>query len=809
MDRGGPHLLQLGTTSIGPLPEPRDDVGVRRAADAVGDVGALGVGPEQHPVQTGVGRVLGGRPVQHEARLRTGQGDVQQPQRLPGPLACGDADVLLVRGSATADVEAPTAFGVQPQDVALGVVAVEQERRMDHRVLQALAHERRDHLHGLGVGVETTGPLGGPSPVGASVEQPAQEPRAAERLRPGGLLEDVPDVLEVGEQPSSALVAEHAGDDVGVGDDGLDQPGGAAGAVEVGEVAQPGGHRVGEAVPGDAVELLGPVAEERADRDGTHEAGAVRGLQCAEQRQPVLGGFAAQDVGSTTADGGDPGSGELGVDELGLRVPFDEDGDVARTHRARSVSVVEGGGPGEEPGDVGGDVAGDGGARCRDPHQGVVRDAGVVAQHGPQTERVGPVGIDQARSVEGGAGGAHHDLLVPEGGPAQQDVDGLHERGVAAVVQHQRATCAGSGGSVQVGGDVAAAEAVDGLLGIADEHHRGVPDEGPLEDLPLDGIGVLELVDQHDAPPVAHQGPRRGVGCLERLGEPLQEVVVGQGAQAATPSAHLVADGAGEAASQVGRGVGRGVDRQQRGRRVADGAHPDLASLLGLERQGPAARGVAQVEVGDRLGDEVGVVLDERRARLDVAGGAEAAQDGVAEPVRGGDGGLVEAGRGDAQPVATPAALVGVGVQHEGEELVVRRGRRGGLVAAQGVVEGAFGLHEPLAHAVLELGTGRPTERDDEEVVDRREPLGEVARDERGDGPRLAGACARLEQGGALGQGVADAELGGLRRRGFVLGVAHVASRCSSSGVHSLSAWRSSPRRRRSSTEQSPSASRW
>ena len=65
----------------------------------------------------------------------------------------------------------------------------------------------------------------------------------------------------------------------------------------------------------------------------------------------------------------------------------------------------------------------------------------------------------------------------------------------------------------------------------------------------------------------------------------------------------------------------------------------------------------AQVEVVDHLVDEVGEVLDERDVPVDVAGDADAAQDLLAEPVRGGDRRGVEVGqrRGDPSRVAGPA----------------------------------------------------------------------------------------------------------------------------------------------------------
>ena len=114
--------------------------------------------------------------------------------------------------------------------------------------------------------------------------------------------------------------------------------------------------------------------------------------------------------------------------------------------------------------------------------------------------------VVQARAGERSAGGAHEDLGIAQCRSAQHGVDGGHERCVAAVVLDEGAAGVGLGGGAQVGVDVAAAEPVDGLLGVADEHHRGVAEEGPLQDLPLHRIGVLELVDEHEPPAVAHDG---------------------------------------------------------------------------------------------------------------------------------------------------------------------------------------------------------------------------------------------------------------------------------------------------------------
>ena len=68
-------------------------------------------------------------------------------------------------------------------------------------------------------------------------------------------------------------------------------------------------------------------------------------------------------------------------------------------------------------------------------------------------------------------------------------------------------------GRLEVGVDVGAAEGVDRLLRVADEdERRAAVAERAAHDVPLDGVGVLELVDEHDA--VALSQPRgRGLAA--------------------------------------------------------------------------------------------------------------------------------------------------------------------------------------------------------------------------------------------------------------------------------------------------------
>ncbi len=70
--------------------------------------------------------------------------------------------------------------------------------------------------------------------------------------------------------------------------------------------------------------------------------------------------------------------------------------------------------------------------------------------------------------------------------------------------------------------------------------------------------------------------------------------------------------------------------------------------------------------------------------------------------------------------------------------------------------------HQPLAHPLAQLAGRHPRERDEQEPLQRR-ALGDVARRERRDRPRLAGARARLQHGHAGRQRSGDVELAGHR----------------------------------------------
>ena len=131
-----------------------------------------------------------------------------------------------------------------------------------------------------------------------------------------------------------------------------------------------------------------------------------------------------------------------------------------------------------------------------------------------------------------GVHGGH--LQLGKGQPRRHEgVEGPHQGLGGAAVLAQAMEAIGPGPGPLVGGQVTAPEAVDGLLGVPHQHHQmagpgaGFGQEGPLQDPPLDRIGVLEFIDQGD-PVAPAQGRDQGsvvlaggarIEALEQLGK--------------------------------------------------------------------------------------------------------------------------------------------------------------------------------------------------------------------------------------------------------------------------------------------------
>jgi hypothetical protein len=370
---------------------------------------------------------------------------------------------------------------------------------------------------------------------------------------------------------------------------------------------------------------------------------------------------------------------------------------------------------------------------------------------------------------------------VAEVGVAEQRVVGVDERLVAAPVDVERAGRGRDPRRLEVGVDVRAAEGVDGLLGVADEHERRLAvAECAAHDPPLDRVGVLELVDEHDAVAAAQAGgDLLAARPVQRAVQPREQVVVVHDPEPVLADLDLRAHARGEPVARVGLRARRAVRGLERRARVAIGGERDGQRLAAVEQHVLARVEGADVEVIDDLLDQLAQILDERDPGLQVARDAEAAEDLLAEAVRGHDRGRVEVRdrRGQAAPPVLDLGGRRVGEQRE--HAVAAVGRRAG----QRKVEALLGGDEALADAVAQLGGGHAREGHDQHLVER-DARRDVARGQAGDRERLAGAGARLEHGDALGQWPADVERRRLDRRAHRSSISSTSSR----SVHSRAA---------------------
>jgi hypothetical protein len=190
--------------------------------------------------------------------------------------------------------------------------------------------------------------------------------------------------------------------------------------------------------------------------------------------------------------------------------------------------------------------------------------------------------------------------------------------------------------------------------------------------------------------------------------------------------------------------------------RVLDRRPADPQRLCPTERRwGLLVVEAAHVEVVDGLRDQVGDVLHERHVALDVAEHAEPVEDVLAEAVRRLDGGGVERGERLGQPPAAQLAQLRRCVAQQAQHGVA--GRR--LGARQDLRQPLLGGDHAAAHALAQLAGGDARERHQQQLRERR-AVGHQAGGQGGDGERLPGAGAGLEQRDAgARQRAADVEM--------------------------------------------------
>ena len=623
--------------------------------------------------------------------------------------------------------------------IALPDVAVERERQVDDRILQALGGPHREHLHGAGVAVEAAAAFGGTALLLALPAQPVAQGGKVVMLAVRDILEQLGDVGQVGHVAFAALPGQHApAHALQLG--GLEDGGDTA----VARMSRPLPQRLGDLV-GEGVAALGEIggglAEEHGRRRGAHHARAVRLVERLEQRQPVRRRLGFEHIGITGVDGLDPDFGQGLEAGVAVAVLLHDDRDVTR----RDAVSVEGGAAVEQGPDVGGQVLADVLPQVVDRYGLNTSAPERLPRDHSEAERVVARRPGQPAARVSRLDLVNDDARVAELGAFQHHLQAVDEGRVAAPVGHQCPLLASGFGGFQVGDDVAAAEGVDRLLRVADEDQGGAAGEGAVDDLPLDRVGVLELVDHHNRPAGVHPEPGRGVGLVERVGQPGQQIVVAE--DAAPPLARLqlpdhVAD---EPKAHGGPGIRIGLGGPQLGGGVVDHLPGEFERFgVGQLRIVAVPAEVRQVEVVDDLGDKVVQALHQLDPGIAVPGHAERLEHQVAELVGGGDGGGVERGERIAQPgLALLEFFVGA------REQVLNH-----LVVAdhRAIIESPYRLDDLGPDPLAQFLGGRAAERDEQHLVQGGPAFGQIAGDQTGERERLAGTGAGLQHGRRSGR---------------------------------------------------------
>ena len=510
---------------------------------------------------------------------RAGQGDVDQAHEL----GCGfqpglgaRRDLVERRVDAAAKVDHRRAVVVVSRRAFQAVAgraqpAVPQKGAEHHRVLQALALVDGDDLHQVAVALQPQ--LGGLVGAGAAFAlglQPAQQ-GLGRRLLGGRLVQAFGQVQQVGQAARAIGSAQQALRHLF-----LLQP---LAQHEADAAASPPALVLHEAL--QQRRQRGLVGRQGVDlrRVVAHPAGGQRGFQQAfagglqhggQQPFQLFGIGAAEDAGLRQLDTAHAQPGQRQPHPAALGVAAHQHRDVAgaqrpiaqrhgasraswagRARHARHARRARSGGRGrcQQAGDLAGaDRSGRG-------HRVVFGQRLAAARIGgqrPDLQR-GPrlAGIVQRRLRPRALGhcvvgqpGLHKSLRVE----AEQPVLRADQRLARALVGQQRVAGTGQGAGPQIGVQIGMTEAVDRLLGVADQAQRRRRWVGRrastvdrLEDRELQRVGVLELVDQRRREAFEQRcGQHRPV----RVGQPLvqveQHVVEGDHALAALGRTQLL-----------------------------------------------------------------------------------------------------------------------------------------------------------------------------------------------------------------------------------------------------------------------------
>ena len=450
-------------------------------------------------------------------------------------------------------------------------------------------------------------------------------------------------------------------------------------------------------------------------------------------------------------------------------MPPDQYGDIRRTDRP-VTALVDGFGEAafaEEPGHLGHQVGVDGlfGRGRGDqvvlelvPHDAI--PDGQPEREGRQRPAVTAQQVPAPVDL-GLAHGHERDVGAAEGGSVEQGVQRRQHRVVGPPVDKERP--AGGRRTIldgpEVGVHVGTPEGIDGLLGVSHQHQRRPrvrPVEQCREDLPLDRVGVLELIDQRHP----ESTPEGGDGTVaaraaERVAELGENVVEAEGPALATPEGN---EGRGLLHQQAQEKVRRGRTGLVRDRRQHEvgppvDQHGGLIQLVGARKQvdRAAVHGGGDEDVGTGVPDQTGRVDIESGVGVGSGGDAQGTEHLLGESVNGGDGGGVELGHGARQPgQLSTVPLPG----QQGQQVVV--GRRG--VTRLQMLDRA---DHPVPDPGPELVGGGAGEGDDQQLRGGCPVFGDESGGQVGQRVRLAGPGAGLDGHLSAGKGVGQVEPGG------------------------------------------------
>ena len=515
-----------------------------------------------------------GCPPDDGAVLGAGETHIEQPQLVRPALdvravlatLVGLRNTVAIPALTTRDVD-EALLAVVVDERALVVRHVPREREEHDGVLQALARVQGGDLYGRCVGVnaphlrtELVGRLG----VGDELlETAADRRRRVTRARElGG--EQLGDVVEVGERALTRGVLEQVLHDVARRADLVVPREHRAVCEQVRPLRalllEASDTRRGLGVL--RVQRSGVLVQERTHRCSPNVRRIRRALERSEQEPPLLCGVRSEHAARARAHDRNTRSVERPDDALRRGVRRHEHRDVAGRYRSGPLALAE---PFvlEEVDHSAHQVTEDRPSRERH-HHGVPDEPGdgrtLLRALVQCSFTVGRVAAEQPRvtwhptDLHGSSTTEHtlaggvcrtdrtdHDARVAELHTADEAERAGNEVPVAPEVRAE-IPFVGDRRGAQVGIDVGAAEAIDGLFRVADGDHRGAPDECGAEHLPLHGVGVLEFVDQHEPVTALQHGARLGTErrvdhSITQLGH---EVVVPELVTIGSPRPHTL-----------------------------------------------------------------------------------------------------------------------------------------------------------------------------------------------------------------------------------------------------------------------------